>query len=46
MASLVDDPEQIFALKVFKKQILKSKKEYRKKKSGHGMEVYTQLMKV
>lgn len=35
-----------FALKVFKKGILRSKKEYFRKKGGHGMEVKDQLMKV
>ena len=28
-----------FALKVFKKGVLRSKKEYHRKKGGHGMEV-------
>ena len=35
-----------FALKVFKKGVLRSKKEYHRKKGGHGMVMTDQLMKV
>ena len=40
------DSKDKYALKVFKKGILRSKKEYFRKKGGHGMEVKDQLMKV
>lgn len=41
-----ENSAQKFALKVFKKGILRSKKEYFRKKGGHGMEMRDQLMKV
>lgn len=45
-AVLKSDPSQHFAIKVFNKMVLRKQKEYFKAKSGRGMEVRDQLMKV
>ena len=36
-ATLVGDPSQSVCLKVWKKQVLRSRKEYHRRKDGHGM---------
>ena len=46
LACLVGEPDTKVAIKVLKKGLLRSKKEYVRRKNGKGMEVHTQLMKV
>jgi len=46
IASLKSDPSQKYTLKIWKKQVLRSKKEYHRNKNGRGMVAYDQLMKV
>lgn len=46
VASLVEDPTKKVVLKIWKKQVLRSKKEYHRRKDGHGMVAFDQLMKV
>ena len=46
LASLVTDPSKKVTLKIWKKQVLRSKKEYHRRKDGHGMVATDQLMKV
>ena len=46
IASLKDDPSNKVALKIWKKQVLRSQKEYHRRKDGHGMVATDQLMKV
>jgi len=45
-AVLTEDPDKHFVLKIFEKITLRQKKEYFRKKSGHGMYLKDQLMKV
>ncbi len=46
LASLVEEPSKRVTLKIWKKQVLRSKKEYHRRKDGHGMVATDQLMKV
>ena len=46
IASLASDPTQKVVLKIWKKQVLRSKKEYHRRKDGHGMVATDQLKKV
>ena len=46
LASLKSAPDRKVVLKIWKKQVLRSKKEYHRKKDGHGMVATDQLMKV
>ena len=46
LASLKFTPDQKVVIKIWKKQVLRSKKEYHRKKDGHGMVATDQLMKV
>ena len=43
---MLSDPSQKFVLKIWKKQVLRAKKEYHRRKDGHGMVATDQLMKV
>ena len=46
VASLVADSSKKVCLKIWKKQVLRAKKEYHRRKDGHGMVATDQLMKV
>ena len=37
LASLISDPSKKVVLKIWKKQVLRNKKEYHRRKDGHGM---------
>ena len=40
LAQFIPKPERQYCLKVFNKKVLRSVKEYRRKKGGRGMEAY------
>ena len=46
VAALTSDPTKKVVLKTWKKQVLRAKKEYHRRKDGHGMVATDQLMKV
>lgn len=46
IGKLTSDPSKEFILKIWKKQVLRAKKEYHRRKGGHGMVATDQLMKV
>ena len=45
-ASILHEKERRVVLKIWKKQVLRSRKEYHRKKDGHGMYSTDELMKV